>query len=239
MSSIEWTEKTWNPVTGCTPVSAGCDHCYARRMAKRLQGMGQPRYANGFDVTCHPEALGEPLRWKKPRMVFVGSMGDLFHEDVPDEFIQSVFEIMWNASQHTYQILTKRAERLPSLVKDLPWPKNVWLGVSVENRKTAYRLMMLRSVPAALRFVSFEPLLEDVGAQSLASIDWAIVGGESGPKARPMHPEWARSIRDQCQAAGVPFFFKQWGGVNKKTAGRFLDGRTWDEMPATADQPKE
>lgn len=243
MSKIEWTERTWNPVTGCTKVSAGCKHCYAERMAKRLRAMGQHKYRNGFRVTCHPETLDEPRRWRKPRMVFVCSMGDLLHDAVPMSFILRVFGVMGTTPQHTYQVLTKRADRLPLLVCALDavcglrWPPNVWVGVTVENRDALWRINYLRRMPAPVRFLSCEPLLEDLGDLRLGGMDdlrrveWVIVGGESGPGARPMDPAWARSIRDQCQEANVPFFFKQWGGVNKKAAGRELDGRTWDEMP--------
>ncbi len=230
-SRIEWTDETWNPVTGCTKVSPGCKHCYAERMAKRLQAMGQPNYARGFDLIVHEHMLDAPLRWKKPRMVFVNSMSDLFHEDVPMSFIAQVFDVMRSAHQHTFQVLTKRAERVASLNPALYWPVNVWLGVSVETRRYVRRIDQLRQTDAAIKFLSLEPLLAPLPDLDLSGIDWVIVGGESGPSARPMLASWARDIRDQCYRAGVPFFFKQWGGKNKKKAGRVLDGRTWDEMP--------
>jgi protein gp37 len=231
-SSIEWTNATWNPVTGCTKISQGCKNCYAERMAVRLQAMGQPNYANGFRVTLHERMLDLPLTWKKPNLVFVNSMSDLFHETVPTEFIQRVFAVMERASSHTFQVLTKRADRLRQLAADLPWPANVWMGVSVENEDVAWRIDELRQVPAAVRFLSLEPLIGPLPSLGLDGIHWAIVGGESGHGARPMNPEWVRAIRNQCRRARVPFFFKQWGGVNKAKTGRELDGRTWDEMPA-------
>jgi len=230
-SRIEWTEASWNPVTGCTKASPGCFNCYAERMAKRLQAMGQPNYRDGFRVALHPAVLNAPLNWSRSQLIFVNSMSDLFHEDVPLDFIQKVFAVMSRARQHSFQVLTKRTERLEALAKRLPWPSNVWIGVSVESADYAYRIEHLRHVPASTRFVSFEPLLADVGELDLANIHWAIVGGESGPGARPMQPEWALAIRDQCQAQSVPFFFKQWGGVHKKKAGRLLEGRVWDEYP--------
>jgi protein gp37 len=231
-SRIEWTEASWNPVTGCTKASPGCFHCYAERMAKRLQAMGQPNYRDGFRVALHPAALDAPLSWSRSQLIFVNSMSDLFHEDVPLDFIRQVFSVMGRARQHNFQVLTKRSERLEALAKRLPWPSNVWIGVSVESADYAYRIDHLRRVPAATRFVSFEPLLDDVGELDLDGIHWAIVGGESGPGARPMQPEWALALRDQCVKQSVPFFFKQWGGVHKKKAGRLLDGRVWDEYPA-------
>jgi protein gp37 len=230
-SSIEWTESTWNPVTGCTKVSPGCKHCYAERMAARLQAMGQPNYARGFEVTLHERALELPLTWKKPQTVFVNSMSDLFHHEVPELFIRRVFDVMRRASWHTFQVLTKRAERLETLGRNLDWPANVWTGVSIETRKYLSRLDHLRRTPAHVKFISFEPLLEGLGTINLAGIHWAIVGGESGPGARPMEKTWVVEIREQCLAAGVPFFFKQWGGTHKKKAGRLLDGRTWDTLP--------
>ena len=236
-SAIEWTEASWNPVTGCTKISAGCQNCYAERMARRLQAMGCARYASGFRVKTHEDALALPLRWKKPRMIFVNSMSDLFHEDVPDSFIFRVFEVMSQACHHTFQILTKRSERLRELGQVLPWPGNVWMGVTVENRCCLPRLDRLRDVPADVRFVSFEPLLEAIAEADLTAIDWAIVGGESGPGARRMSPAWVRSIRDQCVDAGVRFFFKQWGGFDRTRSGRSLDGRIWDEMPILAGAP--
>lgn len=230
-SKIEWTECTWNPVTGCSKVSPGCAHCYAERMAKRLKAMGQPNYANGFEVICHPRTLDLPLTWSKPSDVFVNSMSDLFHEDVPIAFVQRVFGVMQQARRHRFQVLTKRSERLAELAAELPWPVNVWMGVSVENADYLHRLDHVRQVPAAVRFVSLEPLLGPVPDLDLTGIGWVIVGGESGPGARPMQPEWAAQVRDICLRQQVPFFFKQWGGVNKKRAGRLLDGRTWDGMP--------
>jgi protein gp37 len=230
-SAIEWTEATWNPVTGCTKISPGCLHCYAERMALRLRGMGQANYARGFEVALHPGALSLPLGWKKPRMIFVNSMSDLFHEDVPAEFIQKVFGVMRQASWHTYQILTKRSERLVQLDPHLDWPANVWMGVTVESADYTYRIDHLRQTHAAVKFLSLEPLLGPIPALDLTGIHWAVVGGESGIGARPMDPSWATDLRDQCRKAGVPFFFKQWGGVNKKKAGRILEGRTYDAMP--------
>jgi len=231
-SSIEWTNATWNPVTGCTKISPGCKHCYAERMAKRLQAMGQSNYANGFKLTLQEHMLEVPLRWRKPRLVFVNSMSDLFHKDVPTRFIQRVFETMEKASQHTFQVLTKRADRLREVAPQLPWPENVWMGVSVENADYLHRIDDLRCVPASVRFLSLEPLLGPLTGIDLSGIGWAIVGGESGPGARAMDPEWVREIRDSCALARVPFFFKQWGGINKKKTGRLLDEQTWDEMPA-------
>lgn len=230
-SNIEWTEGTWNPVTGCDKVSAGCKHCYAERMAKRLVAMGNARYQNGFSVTLHHDLLTLPLRWKAPRLVFVNSMSDLFHEEVPLSFIKSVFETMRQSSQHTFQVLTKRSSRLAEVAPYLPWPDNVWVGVSVENDRYVWRVDHLRQVSATVRFLSLEPLLGPVSSLSLEGIDWVIVGGESGPGARPMEPDWAREVRDRCLEAGIPFFFKQWGGVRRTAAGRILDGRTWDEFP--------
>jgi len=230
-SAIEWTEATWNPVTGCTKMSAGCRHCYAERMALRLKGMGQQNYTQGFAVALHPLALQLPLRWKKPQMVFVNSMSDLFHEDVPLEFIQKVFQFIRRADWHTYQILTKRAERLAELDGLIDWPLHVWMGVTVETADYTFRIDHLRHTHAAAKFLSLEPLLGPIPNLDLGGIDWVVVGGESGVGARPMKPEWVTNIRDQCIKAQVPFFFKQWGGVNKKKAGRLLEGRTWDEMP--------
>lgn len=230
-SKIEWTDATWNPVTGCDKISPGCKHCYAETMAARLKAMGQANYAKGFELTLQPHMLDQPLRWKRPRTIFVNSMSDLFHEDVPDDYIRRVFEIMQKAHWHRFQVLTKRAGRLRELSPELPWPENVWAGVSVESQGYAYRINCLRQVPAAVRFLSLEPLLGPLPNLDLRGIHWVIVGGESGPRARPMAEEWAIDLRDQCLQAGVPFFFKQWGGVNKKAAGRQLHGRTWDEMP--------
>jgi len=230
-SAIEWTESTWNPVTGCTKISEGCLNCYAERMARRLHMMSQEKYRNGFAVTCHPHTLELPLTWRRPQTVFVNSMSDLFHFAVPTEFIKRVFEVMVRAKRHRFQVLTKRSERLAELAVDLPWPENVWMGVTVESARHMDRIDRLRTVPAAVRFLSLEPLLGPMPDLDLRQIDWVIVGGESGPGARPMHPEWVTAIRDLCQLFDVPFFFKQWGGVNKKKAGRLLEGRTWDEMP--------
>ncbi len=230
-SAIEWTESTWNPVTGCTKVSSGCRHCYAERMAARLQAMGQANYRDGFALTLQPQALELPLRWKTPQTIFVNSMSDLFHEDVPCEYILRVFEVMRRAYWHRFQVLTKRSARLAILAPDLPWASNVWMGVTVESAQYVQRIDDLRQTGAPLRFLSLEPLLSPLPALDLTGIHWVIVGGESGAEARPMDPAWARDLRDQCTAAGVPFFFKQWGGANRKQAGRVLDGRTWDEMP--------
>jgi protein gp37 len=230
-SSIEWTEATWNPVTGCTKVSAGCKHCYAERIAKRLKAAGQPNYAKGFKVALHDHALQIPFKWRKPRMVFVNSMSDLFHESVPLEFIQRIFGVMNRAHWHTYQILTKRAERLEGLSPRLSWAPHIWMGVTVERRDYVHRIDHLKRTGASVKFVSLEPLLGPMPDLGLENIDWVIVGGESGPGARPMRKEWVDDIRERCVAAEVPFFFKQWGGVNKKKAGRVLDGRTWDQVP--------
>lgn len=231
-SSIEWTEATWNPLTGCTKISPGCKNCYALRMAKRLQAMGQSRYRNGFRLTLQPDALEAPLRWKRPRMVFVNSMSDLFHKSVPTEFIRRCFEVMNRASLHTFQVLTKRPERAVELIDHLAWPNNVWMGTSVENADYLWRVDQLRQAPSRVRFLSLEPLLGPLPQLKLDGIGWVIVGGESGPGARAMDPKWVFEIRDTCLRAQVPFFFKQWGGVHKSRTGRLLDGRTWDEMPA-------
>lgn len=232
-SSIEWTDATWNPVTGCTKISPGCKHCYAERLAARLQAMGNPRYRNGFDLTLHPDQLTLPLRWRDPRRIFVNSMSDLFHEDVPEEFIHRAFEIMTQAHWHVFQVLTKRARRLAELAPRLPWPPNLWQGVSVENARYTLRVAELVKVPAAIRFLSIEPLLGPIPHLPLDGIDWVIVGGESGPGHRPMQPEWVHAIRGRCAHAGVPFFFKQWGGRTPRAGGRTLDGREWNEMPTS------
>lgn len=232
-SHIEWTDATWNPVTGCTKISPGCKHCYAERLAKRLQAMGQANYRNGFKVTLHPQMLELPLKWRSSKRIFVNSMSDLFHEDVPTEYIKHVFDVMRRADWHQYQVLTKRSDRVCALSKELPWAPQIWMGVSVENEKYAYRIDDLRKTGANVKFLSIEPLLGPVKKLNLHGIDWAIVGGESGPGARPMNPAWVTNLRDQCLRAGVPFFFKQWGGVRKSTTGRTLEGRTWDEMPTT------
>lgn len=230
-SSIEWTESTWNPITGCTKISPGCKHCYAERMAKRLKAMGQPNYANGFDLTLQHHALELPLRWKAPQVIFVNSMSDLFHKNVPLEFILKVFDVMNRADWHTYQVLTKRSGRLREVASRISWSPHIWMGVSVETEKYQTRIDDLRQTDACVKFLSLEPLLGPLPNLDLDGMDWVIVGGESGPGARPMEPEWVRNIRDQCRKAKVPFFFKQWGGVQKKKHGRDLDGRTWDEMP--------
>lgn len=230
-SAIEWTESTWNPVTGCTKISTGCKHCYAERMAKRLQAMGQPNYVNGFEVTCHPEALKMPYKWKKPQMIFVNSMSDLFHNDIPTRFVEEVFFTMNETPWHTYQVLTKRAGRLKVISKRLNWTPNIWMGVTVENADHVKRIDHLREVPASVRFLSLEPLLAPLPDLNLDGINWVIVGGESGPGARPMDPAWVTDLRDQCLEADVPFFFKQWGGVQKKKTGRLLEKRTWDQLP--------
>jgi protein gp37 len=233
-STIEWTHMTWNPVTGCSKISQGCKHCYAERMAHRLQAMGNPRYWQGFAVTLHADLLEEPLKWGRPRLVFVNSMSDLFHEEVPFAFIQQVFETMRKAPRHVFQILTKRSARLLDIAKDLPWLENVWMGVSVEDEHVVCRIRDLQQVPAHIRFLSCEPLIGPLDALPLESIHWAIVGGESGPGARPMQPAWVESILHQCRNAGVPFFFKQWGGPQKKRRGRVLHGRTYNEFPVGA-----
>ncbi len=230
-SSIEWTESTWNPVTGCTKISDGCAHCYAERMALRLKAMGQSNYANGFRVTLHEHMLDLPLRWRSPMAIFVNSMSDLFHEDVPDDFIQRVFAVMKEATWHRFQVLTKRSARLVEIAPALPWPENIWMGVTVESPDYASRIEHLRMVGAAVRFLSLEPLLGPMPRMDLSGVDWVIVGGESGPGARPMSATWVRDIHCQCREAHVPFFFKQWGGPNRKKTGRLLDGRTYDEMP--------
>jgi len=230
-SSIEWTDLTWNPVTGCTKVSPGCQHCYAERMARRLHAMGHPRYERGFAPTCHEDLVDAPQRWRRRRMVFVNSMSDLFHEEVPPDFIARVFRSMNAASWHIFQILTKRSERLAQMADSLSWTPNIWMGVSIENSDYTYRMGHLRTVPAAVRFLSVEPMIGPIPQLPLLGIDWVVLGGESGPGARPMAPSWACRVRDRCVRNGVPFFFKQWGGVNKKRSGRELDGRTWDQMP--------
>ena len=237
-SSIEWTEATWNPITGCTKISPGCGHCYAERMARRLRAMGQPNYANGFKLTLHEKVLELPLMWKKPQTIFVNSMSDLFHEDVPVEFILKVFQVMEQAYWHRFQILTKRSDRLLELNPKLSWSFNIWMGVSVENQEHTFRIDHLRKVGAVIKFISFEPLLEPIHALNLREIDWVIVGGESGPQARPMEASWVVDIRNQCQRMKVPFFFKQWGGRNRKKAGRKLEGRTWDEIPTAFDMTR-
>ena len=230
-STIEWTDSTWNPVTGCTKVSPGCKHCYAETFAERWRGIPGHPYEQGFDLRLWPDRLDMPLTWKKPRTIFVNSMSDLFHERVPLAFIQMVFQTMEKASWHTFQVLTKRSERLAELAPELNWPSNVWMGVSIETAEYLWRADHLRQVSAGVRFLSLEPLLGPLGTIDLSGIHWVIVGGESGPGARPIEADWVREIRKQCRAHGVPFFFKQWGGVRKKRNGRVLDGRTWNQMP--------
>jgi protein gp37 len=230
-SRIEWTESTWNPLTGCNKISPGCKFCYAERFAKRLRAMGQPNYRNGFKLTLHEHAVKQPLSWKKPQMIFVNSMSDLFHKNVPLEFIQKVFDVMNQADWHVFQVLTKRSERLLEVYRHLSWPQNVWMGVSVENSDYTFRIDHLRKTGAKIKFLSLEPLLGPLPALNLANIDWVIVGGESGPKARPIKTDWILEIKEQCREEGVPFFFKQWGGKNKKKNGRLLEGKTWDELP--------
>ena len=231
-SAIEWTESTWNPVTGCTKVSPGCLNCYAERMAKRLQAMGQANYVNGFALTLQPQMLALPLTWKKPQTIFVNSMSDLFHPEVSLAFIHSVFAVMKQASWHRFLVLTKRAQRLYHLRNTLEWAPNIWMGVSVENDQFRDRIDALRATAAAVKFLSLEPLLGPLPHLDLGAIDWVILGGESGPRARPLARAWVEDVRDQCCRAGVPFFFKQWGGTNKKRAGRAIDGRTWEQVPA-------
>jgi protein gp37 len=239
MTAIEWTEATWNPTTGCDQTSPGCDHCYALTLAKRLKAMGQAKYQNdgdprtsgpGFRLTLHPDALDIPRSWATPKKVFVNSMSDLFHPDVPEDFILQVFEVMVETPRHEYQVLTKRSKRLALMADRLPWPENVWIGVSIENQKYAFRGEHLKEVPAAVRFISAEPLIGSVELD-LEGIDWLIAGGESGGRARPTDPDWVRSLRDDCVAGGVAFFFKQWGGHHPKAGGRELDGRLWSEYP--------
>ncbi len=231
LSEIEWTNSTWNPVTGCSKVSPGCKNCYAERMAKRLQAMGQPNYVKGFDLAIHERVLELPLKWKSPQVIFVNSMSDLFHKKVPLNFIKKVFNTMNRANRHRYQILTKRSKRLLEIDRHLSWAEHIWMGVSVETEKYVGRIDDLRKTTAHVKFLSLEPLLGPLPKLDLFGIDWVIVGGESGPGARLMRKEWVMSIRDQCRKAGLPFFFKQWGGVNKKRAGRLLEGRMWNEMP--------
>ncbi|MBM4432698.1 MAG: phage Gp37/Gp68 family protein [Chloroflexi bacterium] len=230
-SSIEWTESTWNPLTGCTKVSPGCVNCYAERMALRLKAMGNPNYSNGFSLTIHEDALELPLKWRKPQAIFVNSMSDLFHENVPEDFIFRVFDVMKHADWHCFQILTKRSERLANISSHLPWLPHIWMGVSVEDEKHTFRIEHLRETGAKVKFLSLEPLLGSIPKLNLESIDWVIVGGESGPRARQIKESWVIDIHNQCQQKKVPFFFKQWGGVNKKKTGRILEGHTWDEMP--------
>lgn len=234
-SAIEWTHATWNPVTGCSKVSPGCAHCYAETFAERWRGIAGHPYEQGFDLRLWPQRLEQPLRWKRPRTIFVNSMSDLFHEDIPEAFIEDVFSVMAEADWHVFQILTKRHDRLAELAERLPWSPNVWMGVSIENRRFVHRAEHLRAVPAAVRFISAEPLLGPLEGLDLSGIQWLIAGGESGSKHRPVRAEWVRQLRDRCLAEDVAFFFKQWGGVRSKSGGRLLDGRTWDEMPAARD----
>ena len=234
VSTIEWTEMTWNPVTGCIKISQGCKHCYAERMAKRLKAMGAVRYSDGFKPTLHDDLVDAPRKWKRPRLIFVNSMSDLFQEEVPDAFIRRVFETMHDCPQHTFQILTKRSDRLRQLGASLPWSPNIWMGVSVEDARVKDRITDLAAVPAHVRFLSCEPLIGPLEKLDLDRIHWVIVGGESGPYARPMQTAWVESIQRQCARRGVAFFFKQWGGVRKKSTGRELHGRTYDEMPCVS-----
>ena len=230
-STIEWTEATWNPVTGCTKISPGCKYCYAERMAYRLKEMGQRNYANGFELTLHEHMLQKPISWKKPQLIFVNSMSDLFHDAVPVAYIRKVFDVMRQATWHQFQVLTKRAERLLELNRKLEWSDNIWMGVSVENGDYQFRIDLLRQSKARFKFLSLEPLLGPLVELDLTGIDWVIVGGESGPGAKPMREDWVLQIQGTCESSGVPFFFKQWGGVQKKRAGWELQGRTWDELP--------
>lgn len=230
-SSIEWTEMTWNPTTGCDKISAGCKFCYAEVMSNRLQAMGVEKYKDNFEVRTHEVALNIPYTWKNSKVVFVNSMSDLFHKDIPLEFIKKVFAVMNDNPQHVFQVLTKRAERLYELHKEIKWTHNIWMGVSVENDKVRYRIDFLRNTKAKVKFLSLEPLIGPLNNLNLSDIDWVIVGGESGHKPRSMKPEWVLNIQEQCASKDVAFFFKQWGGKNKKAAGRILNGRTYDEMP--------
>ena len=232
-SAIEWTDATWNPVTGCTKISPGCRNCYAERLARRLRAMESPRYRQGFALTLQPDLLDLPLRWRTPKRIFVNSMSDLFHEPVPLDYVRRVFDTMARAHWHTFQILTKRSTRLATVAGTLTWPENVWQGVSVDTERYVSRVADLTRVPAAVRFLSIEPLLGPIRDLPLQGIHWVIVGGESGGGRRPMAPEWVREIRDQCERGGVAFFFKQWGGRTPKSGGRLLDGRTWDGIPST------
>ena len=235
-SRIEWTEATWNPVTGCSKVSPGCAHCYAETFAERWRGVPGHPYEQGFDLRVWPERLEMPLRWRRPRTVFVNSMSDLFHEDIPDHYVAQVFDVMVRAEQHTFQILTKRQDRLAELASQLPWRRNIWMGVTIESRRFVHRADALREVPAAVRFISAEPLLGRLERLELAGIDWLIVGGESGPRHRRIDREWVTDLRDRCQNEGVAFFFKQWGGHRPKSGGRRLDGREWGQMPQPRDR---
>jgi|SRR5437868_629951 len=230
-SSIEWTQMTWNPTTGCSKVSAGCKFCYAEVMTRRLKGMGQAKYKDGFNLRIHPDTLDIPYTWKSPKIVFVNSMSDLFHKDVPLDYIKRVFKVMNENPQHVFQVLTKRADRLFEVHKELIWTHNIWMGVSVEDKRVVERIDFLRRTRAKVKFLSLEPLIGPLLKMNLKQIDWVIVGGESGHKPRPMNPEWVLDIQEQCTKSKVAFFFKQWGGTNKKATGRMLNGRTYDEMP--------
>lgn len=230
-SKIEWTESSWNPVTGCEKISEGCRNCYAERMSRRLKAMGSPNYCNGFELTLHPEILQLPLKWKKPRMIFVNSMSDLFHKEVPFQFILDVFRVMNLAQNHIFQVLTKRSERLLELSPYLPWSENIWMGVTIENNDYLFRLDHLKRSDSAVKFLSLEPLLGPIEQTDFTGIDWIIAGGESGPGSRAIDPQWVREIRNYCIDTNIPFFFKQWGGFNKKKSGRVLDGKIWEEMP--------
>jgi protein gp37 len=235
-SAIEWTEATWNPVTGCDRISPGCAHCYARTFAERWRGVPGHAYEQGFDMRLWPERIDQPLRWKRPRQIFVNSMSDLFHPEVPDEFIAEVFATMVEADWHVFQILTKRPERLLELADELPWPPHIWMGVSIENRRFVHRADLLREVPAAIRFISAEPLLGPLEGLDLTDIHWLIAGGESGAGHRPIREEWVLDLRDRCEDAGVAFFFKQWGGFRPKSNGRLLEGREWNAMPMSSEE---
>lgn len=231
-TKIEWTESSWNPITGCSPISPGCAHCYAARFAKRLQAMGNPRYKNAFEVTIHEDLINAPLSWKKPQMIFVNSMSDLFHDDVPTEIIKRIFDTMNKAPAHTFQVLTKRAERLAELAPELQWSDNIWMGVSIENQDMIFRSDLLRQTDAHIKFISAEPLLSSLDGLNLEGIDWLIVGGESGPGCRPMKKEWVLDLKNLCEATDTAFFFKQWGGTNKKKAGSLLDGKMYKDYPS-------
>lgn len=234
-SKIEWTEATWNPSTGCTKISAGCANCYAEIMTRRLNAMGMEKYKNGFELTCHYNDLKLPYSWKKPRVIFVNSMSDLFHEDMPFEFIKAVFEVMNNCPQHTFQVLTKRADVLEKYYTLLDWTPNIWMGVTVENSKVTHRIDSLRKVPAFVKFLSVEPMISAIPNMNLLGIDWVIVGGESGPKSRPLREEWVIDVKNQCEKNGISFFFKQWGGKNKKAAGKVLQGKIYCQIPSVVE----
>jgi len=230
-SKIEWTESTWNPVSGCNKVSRGCDNCYAERMAKRLQAMGTKGYENGFEVTLHPHVLEKPFRMKKSQIIFVNSMSDIFHDKIPDEYIIKIFETMNKAYWHTFQVLTKRPKRLEKIANKLKWTSNIWMGVTVEGNEYIDRVDYLRNCPANIKFLSIEPLIDSVNKLDYTGIDWVIVGGESGYGARVLEKRWVTEVKNRCLELNIPFFFKQWGGVNKKKAGRLLDGKIYDDMP--------